>query len=236
MKKKFLTLAFLLFISIIAAQEFDIGLKGGLNFPSVGDFLHLGEPSGGGVAVIPYDDFLYKAENEASYHFGGFANININRFFVRPEINYTYLAAKYSLAVSDSKWEYEKIDIPILAGYRISQPVAIYAGPVISTVNEVILQGVEAPIEYEGSSINAAVGVIAEIGRFGIDFRYEYGISKTAEQRVDYYRVYYGTNVGYLQEYNLSQFIVSVHINILRINSGKRDKRGKNHWNKQICF
>ena len=236
MKIKPLFIIFLIVTFTSYSQEFKIGLKGGLNLPTTGNLLHLGTSSGGGNNVDPANDFLYKPDKDFSYHFGAFASIGYNNFFLRPEVNFTLLNASYPLAYKTSTWEMKRFDFPVLIGMNISNNMSIYAGPVFSYINDFVIDGTENPILYKKNTIGAAAGVLVEMGRFGIDFRYEYGISKYEEQRVDYYRVYYGTNVAYLQENNLSQFIISVHVNIFQTNSNGRNRGKRPSWSQSNCF
>ncbi len=199
-----------------------------------GNLLHLGVSSGGGIDVDPSEDFSYKAEKDFSYHFGAYASVGFKNFFIRPEVNFTLLNASYPLAYKASTWEMKRFDFPILVGIKINEPISIYAGPVFSYINDFVIDGIQDPVIFEKNTIGVAAGILFEFGRFGIDLRYEYGISKYEEQRVDYFRDYYGTNVAFLQEHNLSQFIISVQANIFQTNSGNRNRGKRSNWNN--CF
>ena len=224
-----------LFISLTTySQEFKIGVKGGLNLVTAGNLFHLGTSSGGGNNVDPSGDFLYKAEKDFSYHFGAYASVSYKNFFIRPEVNFTLLNASYPLAYKASTWKMKRFDFPVLIGYKIKEPIAIYAGPVFNYINDFVIDGPENPVTFEKNTIGAAAGILFEFGRFGIDFRYEYGISKYEEQRVDYFREYYGTNVAYLLEHQLSQFIISVQVNIFQSKSVNKNSSEKPIWNN--CF
>jgi len=222
------------------AQDFKFGLKGGINYGTPGDLLHLGALSGSGPNVDPVDDFMYEAEYSLSYHFGAYASYGYKKFYVRPEINYLKLDAAYSLAYKEAEWKYEKIELPILVGYKITKPLSFYAGPVFNFSNEISLDGVEPPpaslpVEYDESTLGFAFGINYEFNRIGIDLRYEYDTFEYEEHRIDMYRAEYGTNVAYLQSYNLSQIMLSININLIELGPNSKRKKGKFPWNNIKC-
>jgi len=214
--------------SFMHAQEYTFGIKGGINFNSIGELYHYG--SWAGNNPTPIDDFYYTADKEMGTHFGAFGMIALDKFFIRPEINFMSLKNSYPLAKKISHWTSKKIDIPILLGYKIFEPVSIYAGPVFSTISSMELEGVEYPIVFKESALNLNAGILVDFRRFGIDLRYEYGLKPIEAQEVDIVRATYGTNRGRLLEYNPSQIIISVHINIIRINASDRGHRIKSGW------
>jgi len=216
--------------SFVHAQEYTFGIKGGINFNSIGELYHYGLPSGGGVNANPAIDTYFTADKEMGTQFGAFGMIAFDKFFIRPEINFVSLKNSYPLAKKTANWTSKKIDIPILLGYKIFEPVSIYAGPVFSKISSMELEGVEYPIVFEKSAMNLNAGILVDFRRFGIDLRYEYGFKPIEAQEVDIVRATYGTNRGRLLEYNPSQIILSVHINLLKINASDRGHRIKSGW------
>lgn len=210
------------------AQEYTFGVKGGINFNNIGELYHLGIQGGGNPT--PTLDTYYTADKKIGAHFGAFAMVSLGNFFIRPEVNYASLKSSYTLSKATANWKLTKIDIPILLGYKIYHPVSIYAGPSFSNISKMELQFPEDPILFEKSAINLNAGILVDFGRFGFDLRYEYGLKPIEEQRVDFVDDDYGTNVAYLLEYNPSQIILSVHINILKINGDDGGHRIKSGW------
>jgi len=220
--------------SFVSAQEYTFGVKGGINFNNIGELYHYGNTSGLGINVTPNDDTVFSAEKEMGTQFGAFAMIAFDKFFIRPEVNFVSSKNNYPLALKTANWSSTKIDVPLLLGYKIYKPVSIYAGPSFSSISDMKLEGVQQesnyPYVYKKSSTSINAGVLVEIGRFGLDLRYQYGITKVEELRVDIDRGVYGTNIADLLEYNPSQILLSVHINILKINSADRGPRTKSGW------
>jgi hypothetical protein len=229
----------LIYFSPVYAQEYTFGLKGGINFNNIGELYHYGNNSGLGINVTPNDDTVFSAEKEMGFQFGAFAMIAFDKFFIRPEVIYVSSKNNYPLAFETANWTSTKIDIPLLLGYKVYDPVSLYAGPSFSSISDMKLEGVEQgsnyPYVYKKSSTSINAGILAEFGRFGIDLRYQYGITKVEELRVDINRSIYGTNIADLLEYNPSQIQISVHINILRINGERRNSK-KGGWRGGGCL
>lgn len=240
MKVKPLFIVILLIsFSFTQAQEYTFGVKGGINFNNIGELYHYGNASGLGTSVTPNADTVFPAEKELGFQFGAFVMIAFDKFFIRPEVIYVSSKNNYPLAFRTAYWTSTKIDIPLLLGYKIYAPVSIYAGPSFSSISDMKLEGVQQvssyPYVYKNSSTSLNAGILAEFGRFGVDLRYQYGITKVEELRVDIDRGTYGTNIADLLEYNPSQIQLSVHINILSIN-GDRKHSKKGTWRGSGCL
>jgi hypothetical protein len=221
----------LISFSFIHAQEYTFGVKGGINFNNIGELYHYGDWAGANPTPI-YDTY-YTADKEMGTQFGAFAMIAFDKFFIRPEINLMSLKNSYPLAGKTSHWTSKKIDIPLLLGYKIYEPVSLYVGPSFSSISEMKLEGIQEnliPFTYKKSSTAINAGLLVDIGRFGFDLRYQYDITKVGAQEIDIDRATYGTNRGRLLEYNPSQIQLSVHINIFKINANDRGHSIKSGW------
>ena len=69
-----------------------------------------------------------------------------------------------------------------------------------------------------------------EFDILGVDIRYQYTITKEKAQRIDMNRDSTGTNIADLLEYNPSQIMVSIHINILNLSNIKSKKGLRSGW------
>ena len=226
--KPLLIVLFVFSFSLTNAQEFGIGLKGGVNYNYIGDFKSVGSNSSLGS---------FSADNEIGYQFGVFVDIGFDRFFVRPEANYVSLKNSYAFPTKVSNWASQQIDIPILFGYKIYYPVAIYAGPVFSFISDMTMEGMKdssysEPFTYNTSSAGISAGILLDFDRVGIDFRYKYGITTVKEQRIVMIKNYngYGVDIGDLLEYNPSQIMVNIQVKLFTVNSGERYRRSKSDW------
>lgn len=222
----------MIFITLsLSSQELKIGLKGGVNNYSIGELFHLGPNGGNGVT--PSEDTYYTADKGMNIQYGLFFMANFDKFFIRPEIIITSIENTYPLALQDSKWTASKIDVPILFGYYVYYPVAIYLGPELSTISDMELEGLEThltPLIYNQTSLNMNIGIMVDFKNFGLDLRYTRGLSKFEEQRIDMVRSSYGTNVGYLQEYTPSQLSISLHVNLFDFSTLKKSRGPGSDW------
>jgi hypothetical protein len=230
------TLFFLLFFSLVYSQEFKFGIKGGVNYNLIGTLFHNGEQNGGGANLTPPDDTNYAANKDMGYQAGFFINAKFDSFFLKSEINYTKLKNNYALAKETSYWESTRFDIPLLFGLNLSEPFSIYAGPVLNSISDTKLDGVETPFQFKKTATSISAGVLIDFRRFGIDIRYQYNISKTEEQRINIVRAKYGTNIAHMLEYNQSQILISAHINLITINANEKGHRIKSNWRGKPCF
>jgi len=233
MTKKSLLLVILLTIfSFSYSQEITVGVKGGINFNSIGDLL-----SYGGSYQTGAPDIVYSPDQEMGTQYGMFLDVSFGRIFLRPEVIFSSIKSSYALPLNVANWTATRMDIPVLLGFHIAGPVSIVAGPVFSSVSDLELEGLEPDkpsVIYDESLLNFQAGILLEMGRFGVDVRYEYGLKKVEFQDdLDFFYQTppaYGINRGALLEYNASQIIVSVHINIARFNSNERKSMSRSDW------
>jgi len=227
--KPLLIVLFLFSFSLTNAQEFGIGLKGGINYNYIGDFKSVGSNASLGS---------FSAENELGFQFGAFIDIDFGRFFIQPEVNYVSLKNSYPFPTKPAKWAAQQIDVPILFGYKVYYPVAIYAGPVFSFISDMTMEGMKEsssyadPFVYNSSSAGISAGILLDFGRVSIDFRYQYGLTTVKEQRIVMIKNYngYGVDIGDLTEYNPSQIMVNIQVKLFTFNSGERYRRSKSDW------
>lgn len=233
-KTPLLLILFLLAFSLNYSQNLDIGVKGGINSNSIGEFYSIGGSIGSGVP-----NEIYEASNEIGYQFGLFFNFNVNYFFIRPEFNYSSYQNKYDFPTNSAKWSAQQIEIPILFGYNIYKPVYLFAGPVFNFISDMSMEGWQNTsyaddFTYKSSSTSISAGLLLDFGRVGLDFRYQYGLTTVEEQRLDMIKSTYGVNLGDLKEYNPSQFMVNVQIQLFTIYGDKKRRSGsdwRNHKN-----
>lgn len=221
----------------LKAQEFNFGLKGGVNLNSIGELRHYGTNSGGGPFADPTITLLFKADSEIGNQYGVFAEVDFGFFFIRPELNMTSLKNSYPLSKNPSLWTATRTDIPILIGRHLNNYLSVFAGPVFSSISEFEIDGVENPLTYEKNTIGINIGISAEYGRFGVDLRFEQGIKSIEEQEVFFDVEVYGTNKAKLEVYNTSLISLNLNIKLFGFNPGESvsgrsfNTRWRNHRN-----
>lgn len=234
MKNKSLLLAaFIIIVCKIHAQDYTFGIKGGVNYITIGELYHFGSPKGGNN-VTPAEDVVYSPNKEMGTQFGAYIRLNYDSFYIQPEVLFTSSKSSYDLAKKTANWTQESMDIPVFFGYKFSDSFSVYGGPIISSINERNLEGTEntpyANWTYENSNILGGIGLKYQIGRFGVDLRYSYSFTKVEELRVDINRGIYGTNLGDLLEYNPSYIVLNAQIDIFTFGGESKKRKKGSNW------
>lgn len=224
-----LLLSLLLTFSFAQSQDYFIGVKGGVNYNTIGEFEHYGEETGVGGDLTPDETTIFSPTNELGNHYGLYIRADFGKFFIKPEVNFTSMKSSYTLGLGNTtNWTSSKLDIPILFGYNIYKPVSVYAGPVFSSISDRELEGLrlsggapETPIKFDKNATSFSAGVLIQYKRFGIDVRYDYGLTPVKLQQIKMIRTAYGTYVADLEEYNPSQLSVSLTIDLFHFTFDK---------------
>lgn len=162
MKKTILT-AVLTLVSIMAFAQKDsgFGIKGGLNYNANGDYFDSAENA------------FKNPDRNIGYHVGIFAKFG-GKIYFRPELVYTKTSSDYE----NSTFDMSKIDAPILVGLNIIGPLTIFAGPSLQYILDTDVDNLTLGDVNNEFSVGLNVGVSVNLGKLGIDLRYERGFSE----------------------------------------------------------
>lgn len=178
--KKLLLVA-LLFVGAtqIANAQLQFGVKAGVNYNS-DSFKDVS------------NDVLNGAESKTGYHAGIWVRAKLPGlgFYVRPELIYTELKNEVnydnSLLVRSTDFNLQKIDVPVLFGKKIFNVGNIFIGPSFQFVlgSDFSLSDLK---EVSTSNFSAGVqmGAGVELGKLGIDVRWERGLSNNEIKFID---------------------------------------------------
>jgi hypothetical protein len=163
-----------LLVSCVSAfgQSAKFGIKGGLNFGATGDITSIIDES-------PSQTF--DGDSKVGYHVGAFAKFKFAGLFLQPEIVYTRLTTDYGKSVNaDADYKFSKLDIPVLLGIDVVGPLSLKVGPAFQLVlnNDLDVDGLEADDPQNSFTIGYQVGAGVQLGRLGIDLRYENSFSE----------------------------------------------------------
>ncbi|HSP40394.1 MAG TPA: hypothetical protein VLN46_03100 [Gillisia sp.] len=226
MNKLVLIVFFALFsLTVVQAQEFKFGLKGGINKTFGGQIT--GNSSGG-----VYDDGTYNAEGEIGFHGGLWTQLSFGKFFLRPEVVYSKLESRFDFPGRSSIYNVDVLSVPFLVGYNVWGPIDIYAGPSYNKIMDARLQGTEPEsdpplIVVQNFPLSAQAGIKAEFGAFGIDVRYDRSLATAEAQPLDIVNSTYGINRATFDDARLHQIILSLTIKIWDSETaGQRRRRG----------
>ena len=165
MKKVIVLIA--LFVGIISVSaQVKFGAKAGVNYNNFGDAKAVGK-----------DILDTKADGKSGYHVGVWAKaqVPILGVYIRPEFVYTKLKTNYGR----ESLEINKIDVPVLIGAKLIGPLHAFAGPAFQFVldSDYSLEDVK-DIKTDNFSLGMQLGLGVELGKLGIDVRWERGLTK----------------------------------------------------------
>ena len=162
MKKTLLILGMVLFSAVTFAQSGSaFGFKAGLNYNGNGDY---------------FDDARSAFENperNAGFHVGIFGKLG-NRIYLRPELVYTNTTSGYE----EGDLKIQKLDLPVLVGTKIIGPLHAFIGPSFQFLLDTEFGGITFDNVENDFTVGLNLGVGVNLGRFGIDLRYERGFSE----------------------------------------------------------
>ena len=161
--KSIKTLTFLALLSTTLLQaQFEFGVKGGLNYDSLGD--------------VDYTDISatdLSAGSRTGYHIGAYGKIHLLLFYLRPEIQFT----KINSGFADKNIGLSKIEAPILLGYKILGPLSVFAGPSFEYILNEDVEGTTFTDIEENFTVGLQIGTRISFGRLGLGVRYERGFT-----------------------------------------------------------
>lgn len=190
--KKLIVLCAILFGAFTTTQA-QFGIKGGLNFNTNGDLTEI---------VQDASNVITDSDSKIGYHIGVFYQSKGDSFYVRPELVYTKTKSDYS----GDAFDMSKLDMPVLVGYKIIKPLSIFAGPAFQYILNTDLEGVNLSDVKNDFTIGVNIGAALEFGKFGVDVRYEKGLSENLAN-------FAGVNVNRLDT-RPNQFVVSMSIKL----------------------
>jgi hypothetical protein len=175
------------------AQKNGVGIKAGLSSTQV-DFE--------GEQLIPSDA-------QMGYHLGVFARFGGVGFFVQPEVLFTQTSGQFleisslsSIPPINYEAKFNRLDVPVMAGFRMLKVIRIMAGPIASFNIDSSLKDAGTTvqnIDFKKATLGYQTGVGVDLGNLSIEGKYEGGLSKFTE------------NVGsYTADNRLNQWVLSV--------------------------
>ena len=154
-------LLFLGCLTTFAQKKSGFGIKAGLNYSANGEYLEdIGQA-------------LQDPDANVGYHIGLYGKLG-DRFYLRPEIVYTHTKSGYT----DGDLKIDKLDLPILGGWRIIGPLNIFMGPSFqyifnSKFSDISIEEIESDF-----TVGLNIGAGVNLGRLGLEIRYETGFGE----------------------------------------------------------
>ncbi len=181
--KKTLILAVFAIISTTAFAQKDggFGIKGGLNYNQNGDLF----ASVNNAA----ENIISGSDGKVGYHIGAFYKIKLTKFYIRPEVIYTKTNSGYMVQNEESTYGVSKLDVPVLVGLNLIGPLHIFAGPSFQAILDSNFENANISDLENDYTIGLQVGLGVNLGKLGLDVRYERGLSENETK-------FSGTNIA----------------------------------------
>ncbi len=167
-----------------------------LSFASYGQFATLGPKIGLNRSTLTERDVQAVAGGEAAvgFHAGLFARFSVLGFYIQPEAMFTSSGGEIVIDSDDvnanvdqiKSLRYNKIDVPVMLGFKIGPLLRLNAGPSFSFLLNSDVRDGNAQQEIEENYSNATVGFQAGIGvdisKINFDLRYENNLSVLGDE------------------------------------------------------
>lgn len=178
--KAVLTVLTITFINISFAQV-DFGIKGGVNYNFGGDLKEIPEAIGTNA-----ENIITNADAKAGFHAGMWVRFKFAGLYVKPELIYTELNNTYGANNQTNRNEAgfvtKKIDVPLLLGAKIAGPLHIFAGPSLQYITNTKFEVDDIKnLKTNDFSVGLQLGAGVELGRLGLDLRWEKGFNNDAD-------------------------------------------------------
>lgn len=194
MKNIFLLIIILIPLNISAQLvSLDYGVKAGINFNSQLNIT-------ANIESISNKINIFESRN--GQHLGVFLKLSVQNFFLRPELNYTQIKNRYDIPyvlvrteniVTDFKQN--KLDIPLMFGYKIFKNLNIFTGPRFEFIKNVDFKDINIEDLKNDYRVGLQFGIGLKFSRFEIDFRAERGFEKN---EINYMKESIGTKNQYI--------------------------------------
>jgi len=155
------------------AQFLNFGIKGGVNYNSNGD-----------LRATDFNVFEnISSGEETGFHLGFLAEIKLPLFlYIRPELIYTHTESSYKADGDKSKFRMDKIEAPVLVGFRVLKIGRFFFGPSFQYIINSDLSRTEnlnkiTKLNSDDFTVSGQIGLGLDLGRFGADVRWESGFT-----------------------------------------------------------
>ena len=178
MRKTLLVAVFALIGATAWAQSGSgFGVKAGLSYNKNGDLISSVGDGG--------QDIIEGAEGKAGFHFGFWGKLDFPKIYLRPELVYSKTKSSYDVGGESQDYDISKLDLPVLLGYKLIGPLHIFAGPAFQYTLKNDLGDLQVEDVKNDFTVGLNAGVGVNLGKIGLDVRYERGFSENEAEFID---------------------------------------------------
>ena len=178
MRKTLLVAVFALIGATAWAQSGSgFGVKAGLSYNKNGDLISSVGDGG--------QDIIEGAEGKAGFHFGFWGKLDFPKIYLRPELVYSKTKSSYDVGGESQDYDISKLDLPVLLGYKLIGPLHVFAGPAFQYTLKNDLGDLQVEDVKNDFTVGLNAGVGVNLGKIGLDVRYERGFSENEAEFID---------------------------------------------------
>ena len=175
MKKSILICCIAIACSQLTIAQVGFGVKGGVNYNSES-------------ITNASSDVFEGAESKTGYHAGIWLRFKapVVGVYIRPELVYTSLKSEVLYKGTTTSYNFQKIDIPVLLGKKFFGVGNLFIGPsfqyILSSdfsINDL------SDVDAKGFTVGLQFGGGIELGKLGIDVRWERGFNGIESKFLD---------------------------------------------------
>lgn len=186
------------FFTINAQSSY--GIKAGLNYNTNGELTEI---------FNDIESFIdNKGSGKSGFNIGFYGKLDLGPIYIRPELVYTKTTSEYVLNTQNEDFKMSKLDMPVLLGFKVFGPIDVFAGPSFQYILKNDFKDIEHDNLKNDITVGLNIGVEIELGKLGIDIRYERGFTANEALFIDNELV--GGNTSYTLDTRPEQFIVNL--------------------------
>ena len=172
MNKRILVLSMaLLLTAFYANAQSGFGIKGGLSYNSNGELSEFSSET----STI----FKNEGKGKSGYNVGIYGKMELGPIYLRPELVYTKTTSEYELNTGGTEdYKIARLDMPVLVGLKLIGPLSIFAGPAFQYTLENDFKDIQYDRIDNDFTVGFNFGAGLDLGRLGLDVRYERGFNK----------------------------------------------------------
>lgn len=133
------------------------------------------------------------ADAQTGYHIGLFGRFGGAGFFVQPELLFTQTKGEFayvpdgvsgSSAPQNYEAEFNRLDIPVMVGFRFLKVLRVMAGPIASiNINSELKDAPDTvgEADFNSATFGYQAGLGVDIGNLSVEGKYEGGLSKVTD-------------------------------------------------------
>lgn len=161
-----------------ANAQSGFGVKGGLSYNSNGELNEFANET-----TQIYDN---QGKGKSGYNVGFYGKIDLGPIYLRPELVYTKTTSEYVLNTGGTEdYKIARLDMPVLVGLKLIGPLSVFAGPAFQYTLTNDFNGIEYQSIENDFTTGFNFGAAVELGRLGIDVRYERGFNSNEATFID---------------------------------------------------